>query len=82
MNIKIFFWDPCISPHKYELLYQIEKKYKNIKTFLIAPIGLPDDKSPFLKKHNDNSPKIKMLITKNKKKLFRLLKLKIKKILI
>ena len=73
MSKCLFFWDPCISPHKYELLFQIEKKFKNIKTFLIAPIGLPDDKNKFLKKYNENSSKIKILVTNEKQKIIEII---------
>lgn len=65
---KIFFWDPCLSPHKIDLMNQIKNDFKNIELILVSPMGFPDDKKYFINKNYVNT-NITIIITNNKKKI-------------
>ena len=65
---RIFFWDPCLSPHKTDLLNQIKNDFKNIEIILVSPTGFPDDKKYFINKNYVNK-EITTIITKNENKI-------------
>ena len=45
---ELYFWEPCISPHKLDLINQIKIDNQHIKIYVISPLELPNDKSIFI----------------------------------
>ena len=70
---ELYFWEPCISPHKLDLINQIKIDNQHMKIYVISPVELPNDKSIFIDDYifEEN---IEIVITQNIEKIHNLIK--------